>query len=69
MNPIAINRMLKTGQQKYSVPALNILCGKRIRHSDLKMSGNMEVFRCPYANRVCHYATGLSLRGWIRLWF
>ena len=69
MNPIVLNRILKTGDKKYSVPALNILSGKRIRHADLKMSDSLEVFHCPYAKRVCHYAKGISLRGWIRLWF
>lgn len=69
MNPIVLNRIIKSGDKKYSVPALNILCGKRIRHADLKMSDSFEVFHCPYANRVCHYAKGVSLRGWVRLWF
>ena len=69
VNPITLNRIIKSGDKKYSVPALNILCGKRIRHADLIMSDSLEVFRCPYAGRVCHYAKGVSLRGWFRLWF
>lgn len=69
MNPITLNRFIKTGDKKYSVAALNVLSGKRIRHADLKMSDSFEVFRCPYAGRVCHYAKGVSLRGWFRLWF
>lgn len=69
VNPITLNRIIKSGDKKYSVPALNILCGKRIRHADLRMSEPLEVIRCTYTGRVCHYAKGVSLRGWFRLWF
>ena len=68
MSPFALNRLIRSGE-RYSVAALRMISGKPIRHGDLRMSDPMEVFRCPIAGRVCHYAKGLSLTGWFRLWF
>ncbi len=68
MSPFALNRLIRSGE-KYSVPALRAISGKKIRHADLRMSDEMEVFRCPYCGHVCHFAKGLSLMGWIRVWF
>ena len=68
MNPFLLNRLIRSGG-KYSVAALRTISGKQIRHGDLRMSDAHEVFRCPYAGRVCHYAKGLSFTGWFRVWF
>ena len=69
MNPFTVNRIIKTSATKHSVASLSSVCGKRIRHADLKMSDAREVFHCPYAGRVCHVVKGVSLPGWFRLWF
>lgn len=69
MNPFAVHRLIHSSDKKYSVASLSSACGKQLHHADLKMSDALEVFRCPYAGRVCHYVKGISPAGWFRLWF
>lgn len=69
MNPFVLNREIKYGDRRYSVPALCALYGKPIHHTDLVMSDALEVFYCDKAGCVCHFAKGVSLRGFLSLWF
>lgn len=69
MNPFTVQKIIRTSDTKISVIGLRKICGVRIRHADLKMSDEMEVFDCPYCKSVCHFVKGVSPVGWIRIWF
>ncbi len=69
MNPFTVQKIIRTNETKISVHALSKICGTRIRHADLIMSDEMEVFDCPYSGKVCHFVKGVSPLGWIKLWF
>ena len=69
MNPFTVNRIIKNSDMRYSVAGLSKLCGVQIHHADLKMSSALELFHCPYTDCACHFAKGVSISGWFRLWF
>ena len=69
VNPFTVRKIIRTSDTKISVFALRKICGRRIRHADLRMSEEMEVFDCPYSKKVCHFVKGISPTGWINIWF
>ncbi|MBQ3151706.1 MAG: hypothetical protein IJB86_10730 [Clostridia bacterium] len=69
MNPFTVQKIIRTSETKMSVFALCKICGTHIRHGDLRLSDDMEVFDCPYSKKVCHFVKGISPMGWIKLWF
>lgn len=69
MNPFHVQRLIRSSQERYCIPALRQIFDKQLQYSDLTVSDTPKENSCPFTGTVCHYVKGVSPRGWITLWF
>lgn len=69
MNPFLVQRLIRSSEERYCIPALQQIFDKPFRESDLVLSYTSKAINCPFTGTNCHYVKNISLRGWITLWF
>ena len=71
MNPLKINKVIKESKnngERITIDSLSQRCNGRIRHRYVRMSN--EMFECDECGGFPrHWVEGLSLRGWLTIWF
>lgn len=67
MNPIKINKIIKSSGLPMCIDSLSEKCDAEIRHKDVVMSDNF--FYCAHCGVKRHYVKKLSFKGKISLLF
>lgn|GEM_PF-2019003 len=69
MNEIKIHSLIKNSKKKICMDTLSKQYGCEIPARFLLLSQPLDTFYCPECKRNRHHVTGVSLAGWLLLWF